>query len=130
MTWRPGSDPSDFDPDPWRTFVTTSIPSKPGARAIGYPAHYGDAARRWLLAGGRDGGPAWARAALLLLLAATAVLYLQGLSASGDANSFYAAAVQAGTKSWKAAFFGSIDAGHSITDDKPHGALWIMGLSD
>ena len=63
------------------------------------------------------------------MLAAVAVLYLWNLSASGDANSFYAAAVQAGTKSWKAWFFGSPDAGNSITVDKPPGSLWIMGLS-
>ena len=44
-------------------------------------------------------------------------------------NSFYAAAVQAGSKSWKAWFFGSLDAGNSITVDKPPAALWVMGLS-
>ena len=37
-----------------------------------------------------------------------ASLYLWGLGASGWANSFYSAAVQAGTKSWKAFFFGSL----------------------
>ena len=37
--------------------------------------------------------------------------------------------MQAGTKSWKAWFFGSLDAGNSITVDKPPGSLWIMGLS-
>jgi len=75
------------------------------------------------------GQPAWARPALLGLLALTAVLYLWDLSASGYANSFYAAAVQAGTKSWKAFFFGSLDAGNSITVDKPPASLWVMGLS-
>jgi 4-amino-4-deoxy-L-arabinose transferase-like glycosyltransferase len=109
--------------------VTTSAPSKPGARATGYSARYGSAAKRWLLGGDRDGGPTWARPALLVLLAATALLYLQGLSASGDANSFYAAAVQAGTKSWKAAFFGSFDSASFITVDKPPAALWVMELS-
>ncbi|MCW2545913.1 MAG: glycosyl transferase family 39, partial [Mycobacterium sp.] len=78
---------------------------------------------------GPESSPAWARPALLLLLAGTAVLYLWNLSASGDANSFYAAAVQAGTKSWKAWFFGSLDAGNSITVDKPPASLWVMGLS-
>jgi 4-amino-4-deoxy-L-arabinose transferase-like glycosyltransferase len=73
--------------------------------------------------------PAWARPALLGLLALTAVLYLWDLSASGYANSFYAAAVQAGTKSWKALFFGSLDSGNSITVDKPPASLWVMALS-
>ncbi len=109
--------------------MTTSAPSKPGTRAAGYSARYGSAAKRWLLDGGRDGGPAWARPALLVLLTATAALYLRGLSASGNANSFYAAAVQAGTKSWKAAFFGSFDSASFITVDKPPAALWVMELS-
>jgi 4-amino-4-deoxy-L-arabinose transferase-like glycosyltransferase len=78
---------------------------------------------------GPESSPAWARPALLLLLAGTALLYLWNLSASGNANSFYAAAVQAGTKSWKALFFGSLDAGNSITVDKPPASLWVMGLS-
>jgi 4-amino-4-deoxy-L-arabinose transferase-like glycosyltransferase len=75
------------------------------------------------------GQPAWSRPALLGLLAVTAVLYLWDLSASGYANSFYAAAVQAGTKSWKAFFFGSLDSGNSITVDKPPGSLWVMEIS-
>ena len=41
--------------------------------------------------------PAWVRPALAVLLVATAVLYLWDLSASGYANEYYAAAVQAGT---------------------------------
>jgi 4-amino-4-deoxy-L-arabinose transferase-like glycosyltransferase len=73
--------------------------------------------------------PSWARPALAVLLVATAVLYLWGLGASGWANSFYSAAVQAGTKSWKAFFFGSSDAANSITVDKPPMALWVMGIS-
>ncbi|HEX4429237.1 MAG TPA: glycosyltransferase family 39 protein [Frankiaceae bacterium] len=78
---------------------------------------------------GDASSPVWVRPAVFVLLAGTAVLYLWNLSASGYSNSFYAAAVQAGTKSWKAWFFGSIDAGNSITVDKPPGSLWIMGLS-
>ncbi|MEU1307331.1 glycosyltransferase family 39 protein [Streptomyces cinnamoneus] len=68
-------------------------------------------------------------AGLLVLLAGTAVLYLWDLSASGYANQFYSAAAQAGSQSWKALFFGSSDAGNSITVDKPPAALWPMGLS-
>ena len=81
------------------------------------------------LAACRGPRPAWYRPALLALLAATALLYLWDLSASGNANSFYAAAVQAGSKSWKAWFFGSLDSSSFITVDKPPGALWVMGLS-
>ncbi|MDX6211930.1 MAG: hypothetical protein QOF82_1017, partial [Frankiales bacterium] len=78
---------------------------------------------------GRPGDPTWARPALLVLLAGTALLYLWDLGASGYANDFYAAAVQAGTKSWKAMFFGSFDAGNSITVDKPAAFLWPMDIA-
>jgi 4-amino-4-deoxy-L-arabinose transferase-like glycosyltransferase len=73
--------------------------------------------------------PTWARAALIALLVCTAAAYLWDLSASGYANSFYAAAVQAGTKSWKAMFFGSLDSSSFITVDKPPASLWVMVLS-
>ncbi len=79
--------------------------------------------------GGAVTDPRWARPALLVLLAATGVLYLWNLSASGWANSYYAAAVQAGSQSWTAWFFGSLDAGNAITVDKPPASLWVMGLS-
>jgi 4-amino-4-deoxy-L-arabinose transferase-like glycosyltransferase len=78
---------------------------------------------------GRPEDPRWARPALLGLLAATLLLYLYNLSASGYANSFYSAAVQAGSQSWKAFFFGSLDAGNAITVDKPPASLWPMALS-
>ncbi len=78
---------------------------------------------------GRPADPAWVRPAVLVLLALTAVLYLVDLGASGWANSFYAAAVQAGSTSWKAFFFGSSDASNFITVDKPPAALWVMDLS-
>ena len=57
------------------------------------------------------------------------MLYTWNLTASGYANSFYSAAVQAGSDSWKAFFFGSSDAASSITVDKPPASLWVMALS-
>ncbi|MFF2214571.1 ArnT family glycosyltransferase [Streptomyces antibioticus] len=78
---------------------------------------------------GRPEDPRWVRPAFLALLAATLLLYLYNLSASGYANSFYSAAVQAGSQSWKALFFGSLDAGNAITVDKPPASLWPMALS-
>ncbi|MFF9814658.1 ArnT family glycosyltransferase [Streptomyces sp. NPDC014006] len=77
----------------------------------------------------RPQDPRWARPAFLALLLATGLLYLYNLSASGWANSFYSAAVQAGSKSWKAFFFGSLDAANAITVDKPPASLWPMELS-
>jgi 4-amino-4-deoxy-L-arabinose transferase-like glycosyltransferase len=78
---------------------------------------------------GRETDAAWVRPTLLTLLALTAVLYLWDLGASGWANSFYSAAVQAGSKSWKAFFFGSSDSSNFITVDKPPAALWVMEIS-
>jgi 4-amino-4-deoxy-L-arabinose transferase-like glycosyltransferase len=78
---------------------------------------------------GPDTDPRWARPALLGLLAFTALLYLWDLTRNGWANDFYAAAVQAGTKSWKAFFFGSFDSSNFITVDKTPASLWVMELS-
>ncbi|MFZ4717898.1 MAG: ArnT family glycosyltransferase [Ilumatobacteraceae bacterium] len=79
--------------------------------------------------GTRYSDPRWVKPAVAALLLATGVLYIWGLGASGWANSFYSAAVQAGTKSWKAFFFGSSDAANFITVDKPPASLWVMELS-
>ncbi|KJL19835.1 Undecaprenyl phosphate-alpha-4-amino-4-deoxy-L-arabinose arabinosyl transferase [Microbacterium azadirachtae] len=68
--------------------------------------------------------PAFAGALLL-----TGILYVWNLAASGWANAFYSAAVQAGTQNWVAFFYGSSDAGNSITVDKPPASLWVMELS-
>jgi 4-amino-4-deoxy-L-arabinose transferase-like glycosyltransferase len=73
--------------------------------------------------------PAWGRPAIWGLLVVTGILYMWNLAESGWANSFYAAAVQAGTQSWKALFFGSLDSSNFITVDKPPASLWIMGIS-
>ncbi|MCO7218890.1 glycosyltransferase family 39 protein [Klenkia sp. PcliD-1-E] len=78
---------------------------------------------------GPDGDPRWVRPSLVTLLAATGVVYLWDLAASGWANAFYAAAAQAGSQSWEAFFYGSSDAANSITVDKPPASLWVMDLS-
>ena len=102
------------------------VPSRPDLAPPGEVP----ASSRWRrLVRGRASDPAWVRPSVLLLLLGTAGLYLWGLGASGWANAFYSAAVQAGTKSWKAMFFGSFDAANFITVDKPPAALWVMDLS-
>ncbi len=78
---------------------------------------------------GKESDPVWVRPALLALLVGAAALYLWDLGANGWANSFYSAAVQAGTKSWKAFFFGSSDSSNFITVDKPPAFLWPMEIS-
>ncbi|MFC9084417.1 glycosyltransferase family 39 protein, partial [Streptomyces sp. NPDC057062] len=99
-----------------------------GATADGSrPAPPGEQPEHALVTATND--PRWARPALFALLLATGLLYLCNLHASGYANSFYSAAVQAGSQSWKAFFFGSLDAANAITVDKPPAALWPMALS-
>ncbi|WP_032371362.1 glycosyltransferase family 39 protein [Rhodococcoides fascians] len=92
--------------------MTTTI-ERPSAAAPTEPA----TSRRWELL------------RLVTLLIGTGVAYIWGLGASGWANSFYSAAIQAGSVSWKAFFFGSSDAANSITVDKPPMSLWLMSLS-
>ncbi|MGO4652299.1 glycosyltransferase family 39 protein [Arthrobacter sp. 2RAF22] len=87
-----------------------------------------DAKPRWTrYAFGRQ--PRWVRPSAAGLLVATAFLYLWNLAATGYGNSFYAAAIQAGTKDWTALLFGSLDAGNAITVDKPPASLWIPALA-
>ncbi|MGR6916566.1 glycosyltransferase family 39 protein [[Actinomadura] parvosata] len=93
----------------------------PGHRAAG---RRGAPARALL---GAEQDPRWSRPAMWAVLAVAFVLYAWALS--GNANEYYAAAILSGTKSWKAFFFGAIDAGSFITVDKPPLALWVMGLS-
>ncbi|HLN16851.1 MAG TPA: glycosyltransferase family 39 protein [Acidimicrobiales bacterium] len=112
----------------------TAVLDEPGAPPVepgeldapgGAPARRG-VSRLWR---GKPDDPWWVRPALLVLLAGTAGLYLWDLGASGWGNAFYSGAVQAGTKSWKAFFFGSSDASNFITVDKPPASLWVMELS-
>ena len=101
--------------------LTDTVKLAPGRQAA-----QGRLGRLWR---GPAEDPRWARPGLLGLLAATALLYLWDLSRNGYANDFYAAAVQAGTRSWKAFFFGSFDSSSFITVDKTPASLWVDELS-
>ena len=68
-------------------------------------------------------------AAVTLLMLAAAFVFFWNLTASGYANEFYSAAAQAGSKSWEAFLWGSLDAGNAITVDKPPASIWLMALS-
>ncbi|ODR26909.1 glycosyltransferase family 39 protein [Mycolicibacterium porcinum] len=69
------------------------------------------------------------RLALPALLAATALAYLWNITVNGMGNQFYAASAWAGSLSWKALLFGSLDPANFITVDKPPVSQWVMGLS-
>jgi len=85
--------------------------------------------RRTVSAWLTGGHSRWERPILAGILTFAAVCYLWALDSLGWANDYYAAAVQAGTQSWKALLFGSLDAGNAITVDKPPVSLWAMSLS-
>ena len=108
-----------------RTIMTITEAPVRGATVPTEPAP--PAWQRWVY--GPPDQPRWARPGLWALLLTAAFLYLWGLSRNGWGNDFYAAAVQSGTKSWKALLFGSLDPGNSITVDKPPAAMWVMALS-
>lgn len=111
--------------------MTSTIASAPvvthGQEYVGHSNAFATRAKRLLR--GNSADPRWVRPALLSLLVLTAVLYLWNLGASGWANSFYSAAVQAGSVNWEAFFYGSSDAANSITVDKTPASLWVMALS-
>jgi 4-amino-4-deoxy-L-arabinose transferase-like glycosyltransferase len=119
-----------------RPFFDDPLPPPPPP-ALSAPGIAGDvrggavAPVRWArhLVRGRQQDAAWVRPSLIALLGGAALLYLWDLSASGWANAFYAAAVQAGSSSWKAFFFGSFDASNFITVDKSPAALWVMDIA-
>src|SRR4051794_34401453 len=107
--------------------MTSTLPVPPLVSPPPVPAAARRRRSRFLFGPAADAP--WVRPSLLGLLAVTGFLYLWGLGKNGWANAFYSAAVQAGSVSWKAFFFGSSDAANSITVDKTPGALWIMELS-
>ncbi|MGN6403122.1 ArnT family glycosyltransferase [Sinomonas sp.] len=74
----------------------------------------------------------WARSGhvhRILLAALSAALYLPGLNQNGWANAYYAAAVQAASRSWTSFWFASADMGNFVSVDKPPLSIWVMALS-
>lgn len=78
---------------------------------------------------GANPSPRWERPALTALLVLTTLLYTLGLDINGWANSYYSAAVMAGSQDWTAFFYGSSDPGNAITVDKPPVSLWVMSIT-
>ncbi|MDF9814270.1 glycosyltransferase family 39 protein [Streptomyces sp. SPB162] len=125
----PPPHPAELPGPVTRTPVPEHAPPPGAPPAAGPPGPDGPRGFAARVRRGRSEDARWVRPAFLALLAVTAALYLWDLSASGYANSFYSAAVQAGSESWKAMFFGSSDAANSITVDKPPASLWPMEIA-
>jgi 4-amino-4-deoxy-L-arabinose transferase-like glycosyltransferase len=78
---------------------------------------------------GRADEGAWVRPAMVAVGVLAALTYVWNLAISGYANTYYSAAALAGSQSWSAWFFGSLDSSNFITVDKPPLAVMLMGLS-
>ena len=100
------------------------IPETAPAPASGAP--------RWrrLLTPWRSPGdqPAWARPALLAIVAVAAVGYGWGM-AGASVEPFYGAAARSMSESWHDFIFGAFDPAGTVTVDKLPGALWVQALS-
>ena len=71
----------------------------------------------------------WEWVALAAVLVLAGVAYGWDLDRNGWANAYYSAAAQAGATSWRAMFFGSLEARNAVATDKPPVALWVIAAS-
>jgi 4-amino-4-deoxy-L-arabinose transferase-like glycosyltransferase len=81
------------------------------------------------LARGRQKDPWWSRPGLIAVSVLAAVLVMWALTISGDANSYYADAALAASKSWTAFFTNAADLSGYVSLDKGPLSDWMMGLS-
>ncbi|MEU5594321.1 glycosyltransferase family 39 protein [Streptomyces sp. NPDC020298] len=75
-----------------------------------------------------DDAPRWERPALAAVLALATVLYSWGIGHAA-LHPFYGAAIRSMAGSWRAFFFGGLDAAGSISIDKLPGAFWPDAVS-
>jgi 4-amino-4-deoxy-L-arabinose transferase-like glycosyltransferase len=78
---------------------------------------------------GSEADPAWARPLLWLVALLAGVLTLWGLTRNGYANTYYAEAAQAASRSWTAWLTNAIDVSGSDSLDKGPLSNMLMGLS-
>ncbi len=78
---------------------------------------------------GSEADPAWSRPALWLVALLAGALTLWGLTRNGYANTYYAEAAQAATRSWSALFTNALDVSGSDSLDKGPLPNVLMGLS-
>jgi 4-amino-4-deoxy-L-arabinose transferase-like glycosyltransferase len=78
---------------------------------------------------GREADPAWSRPLLGLVGLLAGALTLWGLTRNGYANTYYAEAAQAASRSWKAWLTNSVDTSGLVSLDKGPLSNMLMGLS-
>ncbi|MEV5873663.1 glycosyltransferase family 39 protein [Streptomyces sp. NPDC052101] len=75
-----------------------------------------------------EDAPRWERPALAAVLVLATVLYSWGIGHAA-LHPFYGAAIRSMSESWRAFFFGGLDASGSISIDKLPGAFWPDAVS-
>ena len=65
---------------------------------------------------------------LLILTLLSSCAFFIGNWRNGYAYSYYSAATQSATNSWKSFFYGSFDASNYMSIDKPPMAVWISSI--
>jgi 4-amino-4-deoxy-L-arabinose transferase-like glycosyltransferase len=110
--------------------VSTPSIAAPSAlpRALG-GARAGIAGRLRRLLRGRESDPAWSRPLLWLVAVLAGVLTLWGLTRNGFANTYYAEAAQAASRSWTAWLTNAVDVSGYTSVDKGPLPNMLMGLS-
>src|SRR6202035_5377735 len=81
------------------------------------------------LARGRESDPSWSRPLLWLVALLAGVLTLWGLTRNGFANTYYAEAAQAASRSWTAWLTNAVDVSGYTSVDKGPLPNMLMGLS-
>jgi 4-amino-4-deoxy-L-arabinose transferase-like glycosyltransferase len=81
------------------------------------------------VARGREADPAWSRPLLWLVALLAGALTFWGLTRNGYANTYYAEAAQAASRSWKAWLTNALDTSGSDSLDKGPLSNMLMGLS-
>jgi 4-amino-4-deoxy-L-arabinose transferase-like glycosyltransferase len=114
---------------PSEDMSTPSItaPALPGSTARLSRAGARERLRR--LARGNEADPAWSRPLLWLVALLAGALMLWGLTRNGYANSYYAEAAQAASRSWTAWLTNALDVSGSDSLDKGPLSNMLMGLS-
>jgi 4-amino-4-deoxy-L-arabinose transferase-like glycosyltransferase len=82
-----------------------------------------------VLVGRTEGEPRWSRPLLFLVALLAGCLTLWGLARNGYANTYYAEAAQAASRSWTAWLTNAVDVSGSISLDKGPLPNMLMGLS-
>jgi 4-amino-4-deoxy-L-arabinose transferase-like glycosyltransferase len=107
--------------------MSTPSITAPAPRSLGRSGALGERLHRLVRGGQTD--PAWARPSLWLVAVLAGALTTWGLSRNGYANTYYAEAAQAASRSWTAWLTNAVDVSGTTSLDKGPLPNMLMGLS-